>query len=117
MNDKPAEESALAREATHEERATKEHHHRGKSSESLLDTVEILKALRILPGQTILDAGCGNGYMSKAFSTALNNTGIVYALDPDEAAIATLRNETERKQHPGTSGRYHGKKHHLRTLR
>ena len=55
----------------------------------------ILQALGIRPGQTILDAGCGHGYMAKAFAAAMSNTGIVYALDPDEAAIATLRNETD----------------------
>ena len=33
--------------------------------------------------------------MSKAFSELMNNTGMVYALDPDEEAIATLQGETE----------------------
>jgi ubiquinone/menaquinone biosynthesis C-methylase UbiE len=37
-----------------------------------------------IPGQTILDAGCGNGCMSKEFSKLLNNTGKVYALDPSK---------------------------------
>lgn len=70
------------------------HHHRGKSSEGLLDKQIILRHLAIRPGQAILDAGCGNGYMSKAFSKCLGNSGRVYALDPDEAAIAKLREET-----------------------
>jgi ubiquinone/menaquinone biosynthesis C-methylase UbiE len=71
------------------------HHHRGKSSESFLDKGIILRELNILPGQTILDAGCGNGYMSKEFSRILNNTGKVYALDPDREAIEALRRQTE----------------------
>jgi ubiquinone/menaquinone biosynthesis C-methylase UbiE len=71
------------------------HHHRGKSSESFLDKGIILQELNILPGQTILDAGCGNGYMSKEFSRILNNTGKVYALDPDREAIEALRRQTE----------------------
>ena len=71
-----------------------EHHHRGKSSESLIDKDIILRVLDILPRQTILDAGCGNGYMSKEFSRLLNNTGKVYALDPDREAIETLKEET-----------------------
>ena len=50
----------------HEEKDShKVHHHRGKSSESLFNKEVILKELDISPGQTILDAGCGNGYMSK----------------------------------------------------
>ncbi|MEJ2188484.1 MAG: class I SAM-dependent methyltransferase [Acidobacteriota bacterium] len=70
------------------------HEHRGRSSEDNVEKAAVLDALRIRPGQTILDAGCGNGYMSKAFASALGDTGKVVALDPDEGAIATLRAET-----------------------
>ena len=73
----------------------KGHHHRGKSSESLLNKEVILKELDISPGQTILDAGCGNGYMSKEFSRLVKNSGKVYALDPDEKAIEVLKEETK----------------------
>ena len=78
-----------------EKNTTGEHHHQGKSSESLLDKTVVLHHLGIVPGQTILDAGCGNGYMSKEFSRLLDNTGKAYALDPDEIAVAALREETE----------------------
>jgi len=71
------------------------HHHRGKSSESLLDKDTILKELNILAGQTILDAGCGNGYMAKEFARLLNGKGRVYALDPDKEAIEILKKETK----------------------
>ena len=71
------------------------HNHRGKSSESFIDKEIILQELNILPWQTILDAGCGNGYMSKEFSRVLNNTGKVYALDPDRESLEVLRQETE----------------------
>lgn len=70
-----------------------EHHHRGKSSESLLNKGAILSALAIAPGQTILDAGCGSGYMAKEFAQLVGDAGRVYALDPDEVAIATLAGE------------------------
>jgi len=75
--------------------ANKKHRHRGKSSESYLNKDIILKELNIRSGQTILDAGCGNGYMSKEFSKVLNNTGKVYALDPDKAALEILKEETK----------------------
>lgn len=71
------------------------HHHRGKSSESLLNKELILKALNIQAGQTILDAGCGNGYMSKVFSKEVTQSGKVYALDPDSESIEVLRKETQ----------------------
>jgi len=78
----------------HEENGShKVHHHRGKSSENLLNKEVILKELDFFPGQTILDAGCGNGYMSKEFSRLLKNTGKVYALDPDGDAIEVLAGE------------------------
>ncbi len=70
------------------------HKHKGRSSEANVDVSLVLDAVGIRPGQTILDAGCGNGYMSKAFAGALGPTGTVVALDPDEAAIAILRHET-----------------------
>ena len=70
------------------------HHHAGKSSEKYLRKEIILQELQIFPGEIILDAGCGNGYMSKEFSRILQGTGKVYALDPDERAISVLEEET-----------------------
>ncbi len=77
------------------ENTTPKHDHEGKSSECLLDKTVIVRNLGIVPGQNILDAGCGNGYMSKEFSRLLRSTGKVYALDPDETAVAALREETK----------------------
>lgn len=67
----------------------KHHKHEGKFSENLLDKQIILKALDIKRGQTIVDAGCGNGYMSKAFSGPVDH-GKVYALDHDRHQIGLL---------------------------
>ncbi|MBN2210589.1 MAG: class I SAM-dependent methyltransferase [Sedimentisphaerales bacterium] len=64
------------------------HHHRGKSSAEFLDASLILNHLSIQPGQTIVDAGCGDGHMAKAFAAQLRNTGMVYALDVDGEMIA-----------------------------
>jgi ubiquinone/menaquinone biosynthesis C-methylase UbiE len=88
-------ESKLLNKLEDENSVHKAHHHRGKSSENLLNKDIILKELNILSGQTVLDAGCGNGYMSKDFSILLNNTGKVYALDPDKVAIEILKEETK----------------------
>ena len=68
-------------------------HHQGNSTEQLLDKNAILDELPILPGHTILDVGCGNGYMANAFAYALNNAGTVYALDRATEAVARLKHE------------------------
>ena len=73
----------------------KSHKHRGKFTEGLLKNEVVLKALNIKAGQTILDAGCGNGYMSKLFSGEVSQSGKVYALDPDKYFIEVLKNETQ----------------------
>lgn len=64
-----------------------------KSSEEQLDTTKILSHLGICPGQTILDAGCGDGYMAKKFSTLVGNSGKIYALDYRRELINTLHEE------------------------
>lgn len=72
---------------------TEIHKHSGRSSESILDKSIILKSLDITPGQTILDAGCGNGYMAKEFSRLVGSAGRVYAIDTYEVAIDPLKRE------------------------
>jgi ubiquinone/menaquinone biosynthesis C-methylase UbiE len=67
----------------------------GKFSEGLLNDEKILANLDICVGQTILDAGCGNGYMAKKFSELVGKTGKIYALDPDKQSIANLKIEVE----------------------
>jgi ubiquinone/menaquinone biosynthesis C-methylase UbiE len=71
------------------------YHQRDKSTEKYLDKDIIIKALNIRPGQIILDAGCGNGYMAKEFAAQLEGRGKVYALDPDEISIETLLLQTK----------------------
>jgi len=73
----------------------KNHDHKGKFTEGLLDNELILKALNIKAGQTVLDAGCGNGYMSKLFSNEVTQSGKVYALDSDTCSIQFLKSETQ----------------------
>ncbi|MBN1437057.1 MAG: methyltransferase domain-containing protein [Sedimentisphaerales bacterium] len=74
--------------------ARKNHSHQGRSSEARVDKHFILKQLDLQPGDTVLDAGCGNGYMAKEFAKLVTETGKIYALDPDEQAIQILQQET-----------------------
>ena len=66
-----------------------------KFSEGLLNDEAIIENLNICHGQTILDAGCGNGYMAKKFSKLVGSTGKIFALDPDEESIANLKREID----------------------
>lgn len=78
----------------YEKHAVPEHSHRGKTTESFLDKNAVLAALGIKSGQTVLDAGCGGGYMSKVFAGLVGSGGRVYALDRDEPGIAALNAES-----------------------
>lgn len=71
------------------------HHHRGKFSEGLIDQERVINALNIKPGQIILDAGCGNGYMSIVFAKRVSPSGKVYAFDNDTHFINILKTETQ----------------------
>ncbi|MBN1907667.1 MAG: class I SAM-dependent methyltransferase [Deltaproteobacteria bacterium] len=65
-----------------------------KFTEGLLDNKKILEKLDIKKGYKVLDAGCGNGYMSKKFTKLVGNAGTIYALDTDKAFIEALKKET-----------------------
>ncbi len=69
------------------------HHHRGRSTAAFIDKSRMLAALPLHAGQVVVDAGCGNGYMSRMFSEAVGVDGTVYALDPDAEAVNRLRQE------------------------
>ncbi len=64
-----------------------------KFSEGRLDTQLILSTLRIRPGQTIVDAGCGTGHMAGHFAQAVGIGGRVYAVDKDSQFLNIARTE------------------------
>lgn len=65
------------------------------SSERLLDKDIILKELNIQSGQTIIDLGCGNGYMTNYFSKIVGDNGTIYAIDVVPKTINNLQKETQ----------------------
>ncbi len=69
-------------------------HHKENTTEQLINKEIILKELNILPGQTIVDVGCGNGYMSKEFSKLVHHSGKVFSLDCAKEAIEKLKEDT-----------------------
>ena len=65
-----------------------------KFTEGLIDTQRITNALGVQPGQTIIDAGCGTGYMARIFSRAVSSSGKVVAVDRDPYFIGKLADDT-----------------------
>ena len=78
------------------------HHHfnsghlRGYFS-SLLDPEKALKEIGLKTGDTLLDAGCGEGRFSIPASQIIGEHGKVYAIDISEKAIDFLKDEIKKK--------------------
>ena len=67
-----------------------EHRHHGKSSETFLDSEEILAELNLKGDETFMDAGCGDGHIAiKAIERYLPE-GTVYAVDAYDESIKEL---------------------------
>ena len=69
-----------------------EHKHHGKSSAKFLDSEEILSDLNLKGDETFLDAGCGDGYISKKAIEKYLPNGKVYAVDSYPESVNDLKN-------------------------
>lgn len=69
-----------------------EHRHHGKSSANFLDSDEILKELDLKGNETFLDAGCGDGYISKRAVEKYLPDGKVFAVDFYSQSVMDLQN-------------------------
>ncbi|MDG2474919.1 MAG: methyltransferase domain-containing protein [Paracoccaceae bacterium] len=49
--------------------------------------LEILKALNLVTGQTVLDIGCGGGHLLEDLALAVGEKGKIFGLDPSETQI------------------------------
>jgi ubiquinone/menaquinone biosynthesis C-methylase UbiE len=56
-----------------------------------LPPAEVLKALRLQPGESIADIGAGTGYFSLPMAKEIGARGIVYAVDSQEEMLALLK--------------------------
>jgi len=59
---------------------------------------EVVAALGLKGGETVVDLGAGTGYFSVALSKAVGPTGKVYALDVDEELLVYLRKRLEKEK-------------------
>lgn len=67
-----------------------EHKHHGKSSAKFLNAEDILSQLDLNGSETFMDAGCGDGYISKKAIEKYLSAGHVYAVDVYEDAIKKM---------------------------
>lgn len=68
-----------------------EHKHHGKSSAKFLHSDEILNELNLKGNETLMDAGCGDGYISIRAVEKYLPEGTVYAVDIHEESMESLR--------------------------
>lgn len=70
------------------------HRIQGRSSESFLDTVEILNELNLQGNEIFMDAGCGDGHVALKALEYIKD-GKVYALDIYEDSIDDLKKDKQ----------------------
>ncbi len=69
------------------------HKHHGKSTRDILDPTRVLGAIELDEGQTFMDAGCGDGFISLTASKIVKENGKVYALDAYQPSLDVLKDE------------------------
>ena len=72
------------------------HVHHGKSSETFLDSDEILAKLNLKGDETFMDAGCGDGHIAVKATERYLPDGSVYAVDAYDGSIKELNNYIKR---------------------
>jgi ubiquinone/menaquinone biosynthesis C-methylase UbiE len=71
------------------------HKHHGKTSRAILSADDVLNATGLQKGDTFLDAGCGDGYISIEASKIVGSGGKVYALDVYPESIEKVKAEVQ----------------------
>ncbi|MEL7669922.1 methyltransferase domain-containing protein [Methanobacterium sp.] len=74
---------------------SEKHFHHGRSSKEILDSNRVLSTVGLKKGDTFLDAGCGDGYMSLTASKIVGNEGKIIAVDVWEESINAFKEKIE----------------------
>ncbi len=70
------------------------HVHGGRSTRGLIDPGKLLRKIGVKEGETFLDLGCGDGYISiEAATRFVGPAGKVHAFDVDPGAIEKLKTQ------------------------
>lgn len=76
----------------------KKHIHSGLSSEDWIEPGKLLEEISLKAGDTLLDVGCGYGYLSYTALEIVGKEGHVYAVDIFEEAVRTVKKEIRRRK-------------------
>jgi ubiquinone/menaquinone biosynthesis C-methylase UbiE len=68
-------------------------HGAGKTSFDLIDPDKLFPALRLKPGEVVLDLGCGEGRYTLPLADQVGKDGMVYAADLWEEGLAALKDK------------------------
>lgn len=74
------------------------HKHHGKSTRDIVDADRVLKAIGLKEGEIVMDAGCGDGFISMKASKIVKDNGKVYALDAYEPSLDILKKEISQNE-------------------
>jgi ubiquinone/menaquinone biosynthesis C-methylase UbiE len=67
------------------------HQHGGKSSEALLDAKRVLSSIELTKDDVFMDAGCGDGFISREAAKIVGMGGKVLAVDQYSPSLEVLR--------------------------
>jgi ubiquinone/menaquinone biosynthesis C-methylase UbiE len=73
------------------------HKHGGKSSEALLDAKRVLSYVKLAEGDIFMDAGCGDGFISRTASSIVGAEGKVLAVDQYSPSLDVLREKVSKE--------------------
>jgi predicted methyltransferase len=57
---------------------------------------EVIKTMRLQPGQVIVDIGAGNGYFTRRFAAAVGPAGKAIGIDIDSSAVRSMTADAKR---------------------
>jgi ubiquinone/menaquinone biosynthesis C-methylase UbiE len=72
-------------------------HGAGKSSFDLIDPEKLFPALRLKPGEAVLDLGCGEGRYTLPLASRVGQDGTVYAADLWEEGLVALEDKARQE--------------------
>ncbi len=73
------------------------HVHHSRSSRDILSADKVLSEAGLKSGDSFLDAGCGDGFISLAASSVVGDEGKVYAVDVYPESIDMVKKEVQEK--------------------